>query len=226
MPQIAGLLESALYVEDIDRAVEFFERVLELRPMFRSPRLTAFDAGSSGILLVFARGASRADMPSPSGVVPGHDGSGPLHVAFAICAASYEEWRAHLERHGVVDLQRSPLAARWPQPLLSRSRPPPHRARDAGPLAELLKRASAALRKYHDVERGERGFCGVGIDLALMGRVGHVDATRPIDDDVVVAPQLLQSLTRGHAQKIKPACRWRAPSFSFLSTRAESPDFP
>ena len=99
---MTGLLESALYVDDIDRAVEFFERVLELRTMFRSPRLTALDAGSSGVLLVCARGASTADMPSPSGVVPGHDGSGSLHIAFAIPAASYEAWRAHLERNGVT----------------------------------------------------------------------------------------------------------------------------
>ena len=76
MPKITGLLETALYVDDMARSVAFFETVLGLRAMLRTERLTAFDAGRSGVLLVFARGASRADMPSEAGLIPGHDGNG------------------------------------------------------------------------------------------------------------------------------------------------------
>ena len=101
MPPMTGLLETALYVEDMARAVDFFTRVLELPSMIRSARLTAFDAGNSGVLLLFTRGACVADLPTPSGVVPGHDGNGPLHMAFAIPAASYDAWRTHLTRHDV-----------------------------------------------------------------------------------------------------------------------------
>jgi catechol 2,3-dioxygenase-like lactoylglutathione lyase family enzyme len=101
MPKLAGLLETALYVDDMNRSVAFFETVLELRAMFRSARLTAFDAGKSGVLLVFARGASLADMPSSAGVVPGHDGNGPLHMAFAIAHDSYDAWSLHLARHAI-----------------------------------------------------------------------------------------------------------------------------
>jgi catechol 2,3-dioxygenase-like lactoylglutathione lyase family enzyme len=101
-PKISGLLETSLYVEDMARSVDFFERVLHLVPMLRTERLTAFDAGQSGVLLVFKRGASLADMPSPTGTVPGHDGSGPLHMAFAIASDTYDEWRRELARHGVM----------------------------------------------------------------------------------------------------------------------------
>jgi catechol 2,3-dioxygenase-like lactoylglutathione lyase family enzyme len=101
MPKITGLLETALYVDDMARSVAFFETVLQLRPMVASARLTAFDAGKSGVLLIFARGASLADMPSAAGVVPGHDGSGPLHMAFAISRDSYDAWSEHLTRHAV-----------------------------------------------------------------------------------------------------------------------------
>ena len=100
-PRISGLLESALYVEDMARSVAFFEHVLQLVPMLRGERLTAFDAGRSGVLLVFKRGASTVDMPTPMGVVPGHDGNGPLHVAFAIDAGSYDHWRRYLVDCGV-----------------------------------------------------------------------------------------------------------------------------
>lgn len=111
MPKISGLLESSLYVDDMPRSVDFFERILGLDAMFRSERLTAFDAGRSGVLLVFLRGASVADMPSPLGVVPGHDGSGRVHVAFAIDADAFGPWHRHLQAHGVTI--RSEV--RWPR---------------------------------------------------------------------------------------------------------------
>lgn len=111
MPKISGLLESSLYVAEMDRSVDFFERVLELKPMLRGERLTAFDAGSSGVLLIFVRGGSIADMPSPIGVIPGHDGSGPLHMAFAISANAYDDWCRHLAWHDVAIYSE----VRWPR---------------------------------------------------------------------------------------------------------------
>ena len=102
MPKIEGLLETALYVDDLPRSAAFFRDVIGLAPMFESGRLVAFDAGRQGVLLVFRRGASVEDMENPGGVVPGHDGSGPLHMAFAIAEDSYEEWHRHLVAQGVT----------------------------------------------------------------------------------------------------------------------------
>lgn len=101
-PPVAGLLESALYVDDMARSVAFFGGVLGLTALLETDRLTAFDAGRQGVLLIFARGASLADMPSEGGVVPGHDGSGPLHMAFAIDEPDYQPWRDHLTAAGVA----------------------------------------------------------------------------------------------------------------------------
>lgn len=100
-PQLEGVLETALYVDDMVRSTEFFSKVLGLSAMFNSERLTAFDAGRNTVLLVFARGASTEDMISARGIIPGHDGSGPLHMAFAIAADAYGSWRTHLLSHGV-----------------------------------------------------------------------------------------------------------------------------
>jgi catechol 2,3-dioxygenase-like lactoylglutathione lyase family enzyme len=101
-PRIDGLLETALYVDDMARSVAFFRDVLGLDVMLEGERLTAFDAGRQGVLLVFARGMSAEDMVSERGVVPGHDGRGPLHMAFAIAEDSYEDWRTHLTDAGVT----------------------------------------------------------------------------------------------------------------------------
>jgi catechol 2,3-dioxygenase-like lactoylglutathione lyase family enzyme len=102
MPAISGLLETVLYVADLARATDFYGRVLDLPIMFESPRLVAFDAGRQGVLLLFRQGMTGEDVPTKGGVIPGHDGQGPVHMAFAIPAAEYEPWRAHLADHGVA----------------------------------------------------------------------------------------------------------------------------
>jgi catechol 2,3-dioxygenase-like lactoylglutathione lyase family enzyme len=100
-PPLGGVLETAIYVDDMTRARSFYLGVLGLAPLFQTERLTAFDAGRNSVLLVFARGASRADMSGVGGTIPGHDGSGPLHMAFAITADTYDDWKACLLRNDV-----------------------------------------------------------------------------------------------------------------------------
>jgi catechol 2,3-dioxygenase-like lactoylglutathione lyase family enzyme len=101
LPRLGGVLETALYVDNLNRSSDFFAGVLGLVAMFRSDRLVAFDAGRNTVLLLFARGASREDMTGAGGTIPGHDGAGPLHMAFAIAADTYSEWRTRLLDQGV-----------------------------------------------------------------------------------------------------------------------------
>lgn len=101
-PPIRGLRETALYTADMPRAADFFGRVLGLRAMVATDRLTAFDAGAGGVLLVFPQGGATTDVTTAAGTIPGHDGGGPLHMAFAIAAEAYEQWREHLTAQGVA----------------------------------------------------------------------------------------------------------------------------
>jgi catechol-2,3-dioxygenase len=110
MPQISGLLETVLYVEDLARATAFYAEDLQLKVMLDTPRLVALDAGRQGVLLLFRQGMTRDDMPTRGGVIPGHDGSGPVHMAFAIAAEELEPWRRHLAERGIA--LRSEVA--WP----------------------------------------------------------------------------------------------------------------
>ncbi|HSI42468.1 MAG TPA: VOC family protein [Xanthobacteraceae bacterium] len=101
-PPISGVLETGLYVDDIARARAFYEGVLGLMPMVADARFCAYDAGPASVLLLFARGATLEPVAMPGGVIPPHDGHGPLHYALAIPAGSLEAWQAHLERAGVA----------------------------------------------------------------------------------------------------------------------------
>ena len=101
MPKLNAVLESALYVDDLARAREFYESSLGLPLLLANQRMCAFDIGGSSVLLVFLRGGSSENMTTPGGTIPGHDGQGPLHMAFAVAAEELAAWERRLEERGV-----------------------------------------------------------------------------------------------------------------------------
>lgn len=101
-PRVQRVLETALYVDDLERSVRFYGDTLGLRVMGCSERMASIDAGASTVLLLFRRGASLAGVPTDGGRIPPHDGSGPLHLALAIGSSELEPWRARLVAGGVA----------------------------------------------------------------------------------------------------------------------------
>lgn len=97
-PIIHGVVETILYSDDLSHAVRFYEDVLGLARMKGDgERFEAFDTGAGRVLLIFKRGGTLSPQPvATGGVIPPHDGSGPLHIAFAINAADYDTWCARL----------------------------------------------------------------------------------------------------------------------------------
>lgn len=102
VPRLGGVLETALYVADPDRSREFYERVFGFEPMLADSRMVALAVPGGAVLLLFRRGGSTIPSATPGGTVPAHDGSGALHVAFAVPLASLGEWEQHLARQGVA----------------------------------------------------------------------------------------------------------------------------
>ena len=101
MPKLDGVLETALYTDDMERARQFYEHVLELTPIFSDTRLQAYGIAPRSVLLIFRRGTTTETVTIPGGTIPGHDGAGPLHVAFAIGRDALQEWEQHLTSRGV-----------------------------------------------------------------------------------------------------------------------------
>ena len=101
MPQVRRVLETAVYVEDLDRAVQFYERVIGLSVLSKGDRLAAMDAGEGTVLLLFLRGATASGVPFEGGWIPPHDSAGPAHFAFAVASRELDSWRGHLAIEGV-----------------------------------------------------------------------------------------------------------------------------
>lgn len=102
MPELTAILETALYVDDLDRSIEFYQSLFPLRTLVRDERLCAFAVADRQVLLLFLRGATTSAVTTPGGEIPPHDGAGPLHMAFAIARGDVDAWVEVLRAHGVL----------------------------------------------------------------------------------------------------------------------------
>ncbi|HEY0292365.1 MAG TPA: VOC family protein [Hansschlegelia sp.] len=101
-PSIDGVVETAVYVDDLDCASAFYDALFGFPHLFADQTMVAYDAGRRSVFLLFRRGASAEAKHPPGGVIPGHDGAGPLHFAFATSADDIPRWLRRLEDHGVA----------------------------------------------------------------------------------------------------------------------------
>jgi len=110
-PPVSRTLETALYVEDLDRSVAFYQRVFGFAVMLHDFRMAALAVPGREVLLLFKRGGSTQPSDTPYGLIPAHDSQGVQHVCFAITSEVLDAWRSHLEANGIA--VESEL--RWPQ---------------------------------------------------------------------------------------------------------------
>ena len=110
MPSLSGILETALHVDDIRRASDFYERVLELPRIAGDDRFRAYSVAARDVLLLFKRGTTEQPLTFPGGIIPPHGSSGQLHIAFSVSAADLPAWESHLAAHSI------PIESRvnWP----------------------------------------------------------------------------------------------------------------
>ncbi len=97
--RVRRVLETCLYVDDLQAAETFYREVLGLELVARQEGRHLFFRCGDGMLLLFHPEATR----DPEGEVPPHGARGPGHVAFAVSGPEeLEAWRRHLEAHGVA----------------------------------------------------------------------------------------------------------------------------
>lgn len=101
MPTVGRVLETSLYVDPLDRAVDFYQRLFGFEKLVADDRFCAFNVGGEQVLLLFRKGGTKEPMVIPGGVIPPHDGSGTSHLAFTIGRDEESAWKQHLASAGV-----------------------------------------------------------------------------------------------------------------------------
>jgi catechol 2,3-dioxygenase-like lactoylglutathione lyase family enzyme len=105
VPDLTGILETALYVEDPRRSADFYTRVLGFERIDGDERLVAMAVRPGQLLLLCAKGGS-VELPRTA-----HFGDGHHHLAFAVPEDALAAWIAKLEAVGVAVVERR----RWPR---------------------------------------------------------------------------------------------------------------
>jgi len=95
-PGIVRILETALYVADLQISRAFYQGLMGFDCFMHDERMCALGVPGGGVLLLFRRHGSAQPSRTPFGVIPQHDGLGVQHLAFAIRGEDLESWEAHL----------------------------------------------------------------------------------------------------------------------------------
>lgn len=99
---ITGVLEAALYADDLEAARGFYTGVLDLPEIAAVDGRHVFFGCGDSVLLVFRPSASRQP-PGPDALpVPPHGADGPGHVCLRVAPADLDAMAARLDRAGVA----------------------------------------------------------------------------------------------------------------------------
>jgi catechol 2,3-dioxygenase-like lactoylglutathione lyase family enzyme len=104
--KIDRVLETVLYVDDLDAAERFYGDVLGLELDSKKAGLFVFFKCGDGMLLLFEPNAAATGRH-----VPSHGARGPGHACFAVAEDALEAWQARLALAGVAIEQE----AEWPR---------------------------------------------------------------------------------------------------------------
>ena len=96
-PCITGILETVLYVADLDRAERFYRDVMGLKQIGKEPDRHVFFRVGTGVLLLFY-----AERTRRSAHLPPHGADGEIHVCFTVTPTEYEAWKRRVQDHQVA----------------------------------------------------------------------------------------------------------------------------
>lgn len=95
--EIVAIIETAIYMDDLDAAEAFYRDVLGMEVLGREQGRHVFFRVGDGVLLAFnPESTLKGDM------LPPHGARGPGHFALGVRAEGLNEWRRRLGGHGVA----------------------------------------------------------------------------------------------------------------------------
>ncbi|RWM19226.1 VOC family protein [Mesorhizobium sp.] len=99
----SAILESALYVTDLQAAEQFYRDIIGLEPLGKVEGRHVFFRCGDGVLLLFNAEATKIP-PAPDAKVkvPPHGAAGEGHLCFTATAGEIVEWRRHLATKNIA----------------------------------------------------------------------------------------------------------------------------
>ena len=95
---IKAIIETAIYVDDLEATEAFYGTILGLPVIGKEPgRHVFFQVGEASVLLTF-----RAEATLKGDQLPPHGATGAGHFALGIDAQAFDAWRKLLQGHGVT----------------------------------------------------------------------------------------------------------------------------
>ncbi|MBZ9789858.1 VOC family protein [Rhizobium sp. 3T7] len=99
---LEGMLETALYADDLDEVEAFYEGILGLSKISRGGNRHVFFRCGTGVLLIF-NAKETIKPPSPTALqVPPHGTSGAGHACFRVSGENLDAIAARLKSKGVA----------------------------------------------------------------------------------------------------------------------------
>ncbi len=105
MPKVLNVIETAVYVNNLDQAKEFYANILGLELMGEQAERHLFFRVGESVLLVFNPASTQK-----GSYLPAHGATGASHFALGISITALEEWRLHLQEHE-IEIERE---VEWP----------------------------------------------------------------------------------------------------------------
>lgn len=103
MPQpLEGVLETSIYVDDLDVAREFYGGILGLEEILASENTFVFFRCATTIVLIFNPEETRKQPHAPPALpIPGHGGKGAGHICFRTPGKKLDQWKNRLIEQGI-----------------------------------------------------------------------------------------------------------------------------
>lgn len=92
-----AILETVLYVDDLDAASDFYATVMNLVLVHEDHRMKVLRVTDRNFLLLFKTGAAGEPIDVGGGTIPAHAGTGRMHVAFSVGRGDLEAWERRLQ---------------------------------------------------------------------------------------------------------------------------------
>ncbi len=95
--RIQQIKETSLYIQDLEKAFQFYHHELGFPLISRSEDEYVFFRAGSSVLLCFISESTRKKT-----VLPAHFGDGNQHLAFEVTPGDYKKWRSKISNAGIT----------------------------------------------------------------------------------------------------------------------------